>query len=557
MPRTAGQAIVDTLAARGVRRFYTVPGESFLEVLDAVEQHPDLQLVSTRHESGAAFMAEAEGKLTGRPAVAMATRSVGAANLMVGVGTAFEDATPMVVLCGQVEQSALGRAAFQEVDLPAFFAQVSVHGETLHDPARAGEVAARAHRAATTARPGPAVVALPADVLARPAPDGAPEVVPGRVAAVGPEPADAAGIAETLRAARCPVAVLGSGAQGAWDDVLALVERFGLGVYTAFRRQDAFPNDHPAYLGHLTLRTAPELLGPLRDADVVLALGTRLGDTTSQGFTLPAPSARVVHVDLDPRTLTAPVHLAWTVRADVGAFARALAGLPGRDGAGPGDWSAAHGAYLRSSDAEAAAAEVRAARHEGLAAGDGVHPVEVVAALERHLPADAVVTNDAGNFSVFAHRYRRFTRPRTQLGPVSGAMGYGLPAAIGASLAAPGRPVVALAGDGGFLMTAVELETAVRVGAPVLCVVFVNGSYGTIAMHQARRFGRTAATGIGPVDVAALARSLGADGVTVTDPGDLDDVLAAATRFDAPRVVAVRTDPDVLVPGVRLSGLVH
>ncbi|MBI4942938.1 MAG: thiamine pyrophosphate-binding protein, partial [Actinobacteria bacterium] len=246
-------------------------------------------------------------------------------------------------------------------------------------------------------------------------------------------------------------------------------------------------------------------------------------------------------------------------RAAVGAFARALAGLPGRDGAGPGahDWSAAHAAYLRSSDAEAAAAQARADRQHGASPGGGVHPVEVVAALERHLPADAVVTNDAGNFSVFAHRYRRFTRPRTQLGPVSGAMGYGLPAAIGASLAAPGRPVVALAGDGGFLMTAVELETAVRVGAPVLCVVFVNGSYGTIAMHQARRFGRTAATDIGPVDVATLARSLGADGVTVTDPADLDDVLAAAARFDAPRVVAVRTDPDVLVPGVRLSGLVR
>ena len=552
MARTAGEAVVEALAARGVRRFYTVPGESFLEVLDAVDRHPGLQLVSTRHESGAAFMAEAEGKLTGRPAVAMATRAVGAANLMVGVETAFEDASPMVVLCGQVEQSALGRAAFQEVDLPTWFGPVSVHAETLHDPARAGEVAARAWYAATVARPGPAVVALPSDVLGRPSGDDAPELVPGQVAAVGPEPVAAQEIAALLRGARRPVAVLGLGAQGAWDDVVALAERFGLGVYTAFRRQDAFPNEHPAYLGHLTLRTAPDLLGPLRDADVVLALGTRLDDTTTQGFTLPATGARVVHVDLDPRALRAPVTLAWSVRADVGAFCRALAGFEGVPAPGR-DWSAGHAVYLASSDAQAAAERARADRAAG--AASGVHPVEVVAALERHLPADAVVTNDAGNFSVFAHRYRRFGRPRSQVGPVSGAMGYGLPAAVGAGLALPGRPVVALAGDGGFLMTAAELETAVRVGVPVLAVVFVNGSYGTIAMHQARRFGRTAATGIGPVDVAGLARSLGADGVEVTAAADVDDVLAAAARFDVPRVVAVRTDPDVLVPGVRLSQL--
>lgn len=549
--RSAGWAIVETLAELGVRRFYTVPGESFLEVLDAVDQLPGVQLISTRHESGAAFMAEAEGKLTGRPAVAMGTRAVGAANLMIGVQTAYEDSTPMLVLCGQVESTSLGRKAFQELDLPTFFAPVSVHGETLHSPARAAEAAARAHWVATAARPGPAVLALPADVLAGEAPPGAPRLTPGRRAEVAPEPGAAAEIADLLRRARRPVAILGSGARGdaetgdaTWEAVHRLAEHYGLGVLTAFRRQDTFRGDHPNHLGHLTLRTAPELLTPLREADVVLALGTRLGDTTSQEFTLPAAGASVIHVDLGPRALHTPVDLAWSVRADVGAFCRALLALPP---APARDWSAEHAVYLAGSTPPPS---------RGAAPG-GVHPAAVLAAMRRHLPAELILTNDAGNFSVFAHRYWRYTRPRTQLGPVSGAMGYGLPAAIGAGLAEPGRAVVALAGDGGFLMSAMELETAVRHDVPVLCIVFVNRSYATIAMHQARRFARTAGTDIGPVDVAGLARALGADGIDVTDAGQLDDALAASAGFERPRVIAVHTDPDVLVPGVSMSTLLE
>ncbi len=516
-------------------------------MLDAVERAPGLQLISCRHESGAAFMAEAEGKLTGRPAVAMATRAVGAANLAIGVQTAFEDSTPLLVLLGQVDSAALGRGAFQEVDLPAFFAETSVHAETLHQPERAAEVAARAHWAATTARPGPAVVALPADLLGQECPAGSPELLPGRIAAVQPDQEAVDAIAAMLDAAQRPVAILGSGAQPARAQVIALAEQFGLGVYTAFRRQDAFPNSHPNYLGHLTLGTAADLTTALAEADVVLALGTRLGDTTTQGFRLPTPRAQVVHVDLDPRTLRAPVTVAWSVRADVAAFAAALL-AHGGERAGR-QWSREHRAYLRMSQASGP----HPGSHPG--PGGGVHPAEVLAAMARQLPADTVLANDAGNFSVFCHRYWRFDHPRTQLGPVSGAMGYGLPAAIGAALAAPGRPVVALAGDGGFLMTGQELETAVRVGAPVLSVVFQNGMYGTIAMHQQRRLGRLAGTAIGAVDIAGYARALGADADTITAPDQLDDALAAAAGFERPRVLVVRTDPDLLVPGVTLSGL--
>jgi acetolactate synthase-1/2/3 large subunit len=328
--------------------------------------------------------------------------------------------------------------------------------------------------------------------------------------------------------------------------VIALAERFGLGVYTAFRRQDHFPNTHPQYLGHLALGTPPTLLAPLAAADVVLALGTRLGDTTTQGFTLPAAGARVIHVDVEPAALKAPVHLAWSVRADVGPVAEGLLAVDPGPGTTSLDWSAEHARYLEASTVVPS----------GRSGAGAVDPADVVGALARHLPADSIVANDAGNFSVYGHRYWRFDHPRTQLGPVSGAMGYGVPAAIGAGLAERGRPVVALAGDGGFLMTGQELETAVRYDVPLLAVVFQNGLYGTIAMHQARRFGRTPGAEIGDVDLAGYARALGAGATTVGDPGDLDDAVAAAVAgADRPHVLVVRTPPDVLVPGVTLSGI--
>lgn len=556
MARSAGEAIVEVLAARGVRRFYTVPGESFLEVLDAVERDPRLQLISCRHESGAAFMAEAEGKLTGRPAVAMGTRAVGAANLAIGVQTAWEDCTPLLALCGQVETGSLGRRAFQEVDLPSFFGQISVHAETLLRADRAAEAAARAHWAATSGRPGPAVLALPSDVLGEDCPPDAPQLVPGRTATTCPDDACLDDVDRLLSGAQRPVVVLGLGAQRLGSgpgrtDLIAVVERYGLGVYTAFRRQDAFPNSHPQYLGHLTLGTAPELVGPLADADVVLVLGARLDDTTSQAFRLPAVSAQVIHVDADPRALRAPVTLAWSITTDVAGFLRALrergshpvGEVAGSDLPAARDWSAAHDRYLRLS------------MPEPTVASGSVHPAQVLAAMVRQLPGDVVLANDAGNFSVFCHRYWRFDHPSTQLGPVSGAMGYGVPAAIGAALAVPGRPVVALAGDGGFLMTGQELETAARVGAAILVVVFQNGLYGTIAMHQARGFGRTAAVDIATVDLAGYARSLGVEAMTVSEPGHLDEAFAAARAFDRPRVIVVRTDPDVLTPAATLSGL--
>jgi acetolactate synthase I/II/III large subunit len=550
---TAGAArvVVDFLADAGVRLFFTVPGESFLELMDEVQRRPGLELVSCRHESGAAFMAEAVGKLTGRPAVAMATRAVGAANLAIGVHTARQDSTPMLVLLGQVETHRLGREAFQEVDLPRFYSEITVHAETVHRADRAGEAVARAYRLATSGRPGPAMLAFPADVLAGGCPP-APRVPPPPVP-TGPSEKVARALARLLRGARRPVAIVGRGGQADPGPVLRLAERFGLGVHTAFRRQDAFPGRHPQHLGHLGLGTPRELLDPLRDADVVLVLGCRLSEVTSQSYELPVAGAHVVQVDPHPDTLGATVPVTTAVPCAVGPFADALIAADDGDGAVGGvgagrnvvrDWSRAHGVWVRLGTPP-----------EHATAAAGVHPAAVLAAMRRHLPADAVLANDAGNFAAFCHRYWSFDHPHSQLGPTSGAMGYAVPAAVGAALAQPHRRVVAVAGDGGFLMTGVELETAVRHGAPVLVVVFQNRLYGTIALHQARATGRPAAVDIGDVDLAGMARSLGAEAVTVREPDELDDAFATAAAFDRPRVVVVRTDPDVLTPSDTLATL--
>ncbi|WP_026877794.1 thiamine pyrophosphate-dependent enzyme [Jiangella gansuensis] len=550
MTTTAAAATIDLLSAAGVRRFYTVPGESFLELMDEVAARPELELISTRHESGAAFMAEAEGKLTGRPAVAMATRAVGATNLAIGVHTAHQDSTPMLVLLGQVETDHLGKEAFQEVDLPRFFGQLSTFAATVHRSDRAADTVARALQAATSGRPGPAVVAFPSDVLGRPGQPAAPRL-PARPTPLA-NAGQVAAAAELLRSARRPVAIVGEGAQDGHDVLTRLAERYGIGVYSAFRRQDTFPNSHPNYLGHLTLGTLPDLLQPLREADVVLVLGSRLDEVTTQTYSVPVAGSQVIQVDEDPRTLGSVVPLALGVVAQPVGFAAALAVHPGAPAAHPGaptdpttDWSAAHRRYLELSDP--------AAGHE--AAENGVHPTDVMAALRRHLGTDTVVTNDAGNFSVFGHRYWRFERPRTQVAPISGAMGYAVPAAVGVALAAPERRVLALAGDGGFLMTGQELETAARYGAEPLVVVFQNTLYGTIAMHQARSMGRTGGIDIGRVDLAGFARSLGAATRGVDDERHLDDALRELDAESGPRVLVVQTDPDVLTPTTRLSGL--
>jgi acetolactate synthase-1/2/3 large subunit len=542
---TAAHAVVEVLASAGIRRCYTVPGESFLELADAVDQHPLMRLVSTRHENGAGFMAEAEAKLTGTPAVAAATRGPGASNLAVGVHTAMQDSTPMIVFLGQAETDRLGREAFQEVDLTAFYAPITKWATTVHRADRLAEVTARAVRVATTGRPGPVAIAVPGDLFGHrvgPQDPPRPHVVPRPP--LGGEARDR--LATWLTRAVRPVIVAGGGARAAREDLVRVAERFGAGVYASWRRQDVFPNDHPLYLGHLGLGCPKPVLNALSEADAVLVVGCRMSETTTQGYRLPDPArARVAQIDIDPGQVGATADLWFGAVADAREALRELAGAPVQ--APYRDWSAARRRWVDSTVPPAHAAD-----H----AGRGMHPWAVVSAMRAALPEDALITNDAGNFATFLHRGWWFRHPSTQLAPTSGAMGYAVPAAVAAKIAAPDRTVVAVAGDGGALMTGQELETAVREGAAVTVVVFQNGLYGTIAMHQARELGRIAGTRIsGPLDLAGYARSLGARGATAHTREELEKALAEAVGADLPTLVDVRTDPEVISPTATLSGL--
>jgi acetolactate synthase I/II/III large subunit len=537
----AGSGAVEVLARAGVRRFYTVPGESFLEILDAAEHHPMLSLVSTRHESGAAFMAEADAKLTGMPAVAMATRGVGASNLAIGVHSARQDSTPMLVLLGQVETTFLGREAFQEVDLAAFYAPITKWAATVHRADRVAEFVERGLHIATSGRPGPVMLALPADLLGEDVPDH-PDAGVRRPPHPMPGPEEVRFVARRLSKARRPVMIAGGGAGHARAELLAFAEAFSVGVYAAFRRQDVFPNEHPLYLGHLTLATPPETLRSLEEADLVLVLGCRLDEVTTQSYQVPRRGQAVIQIDVDPGEVGAVVPVERGVVADPrdalsALTAQASSPQPVRD------WTAAHQAYLKSSSIPAPRTS------------NGIDPARVVAALQEVLPEDAILTNDAGNFATFLHRYWRYNHPRTQLAPANGAMGYGVPAAVAAKLAASNRRVVACCGDGGFLMTGQELETAVRYGVPIPVVVFRNGMHGTIAMHQIQNLGRTAGIDIGVVDLAGYARSLGADGCTVRDEEDLVPAFESALTSETVTLVDVVTDPDLISPSARLSEL--
>lgn len=542
---TVGSAIVDVLAQAGVRRFYSVPGESFLEVLDAAEQHPQLTLVSTRHEGGASFMAEADGKLNGVPAVAMATRGVGAANLSIGVHTAYQDSTPLIALLGQVESDFLHREAFQEVDLTAFYAPITKWSVTASRADRLPELLARAVRIATSGRPGPVMVALPADLLGEAYPTGSiPTPYLPSPPCSAPAQADVQAVSQRLVRADAPVVIAGGGARGAREELIALAESYSAGVYSGFRRQDVFPNDHPLYLGHLGVGAPAATLDALERADLVVVVGSRLSEITTQGYRLPASTCDVVQIDVDPASVGAVAPVVAGIVADAGQALRALveaapAISPGRD------WRAAHGAWTDS-------ATVPAPR-----TGDGVDPAQVIAALATTFPPDTLITNDAGNFSSFLHRYWHFNHPRTQLGPTNGAMGYAIPAAVAAKIAAPERTVVAAVGDGGFLMTGAELEVAVRHGAPVTVLAFRNGLYGTIAMHQAKAFGRTAGIDIGGVDLAGYARSLGAEGITVDRNEAIEEALRKAAASQEVTVLDLVCDPELITPGDRFSELMN
>ncbi len=538
---TGGRAVVEALLAAGVRHAFCVPGESFLGLLDALYDEPRIRLIATRHEGGASFMAEAVGKLTRRPAVCIGTRMVGAGNLAIGIHTARQDSSPLIALFGQVATGDRYREAFQEVELAHAFAPIAKWAVEPPSADRLGELTLRAARVAVSGRPGPVVVSLREDLLDEPvAPFSAEPVCPPRPA---PDRSVVAEALRLLRGAEHPLMLLGGGvlAAEATEACIRLAEAEQLPAIAAWRRPDSFPNAHPLYLGHAGNGSPPGVLQRLKQADVLLALGTRLGENTTHGYQVPAPGARLVHVNLEAEGLGGHRQAEVGCVADARLFAEALLAAALADPIDAGTKAARHS--RNAADRQRWESETTPAAGR---ARPGYVDQQAVAAHLRHLlPPDTVVTTDAGNFGGWAARYLRWNHPGTFVGPTSGAMGYAVPAAIAARLVYPERKAVALVGDGGFLMTGGEIETAVRAATPFVALVYDNGQYGTIRMHQQQRHpGRAIGATLGPVDVARYAEALGGLGFAVRDAAELPAAFQEALASDRPAVLHLRVDPE-------------
>lgn len=556
----AGLAAVHLLRDRGVRYAFGVPGESFLGLLDAIALTPEIQLIPTRHEGGAAFMAEAAGKLTGIPAICMGTRGVGTANLAIGIHTAYQDSTPLLALVGQAETDVRHREALQEIELAPFLGEITKWAVEAPNGAELPRIVNEAWRRSVTGRPGPVAIALRGDILDQPVPD---EPIPATALPVsGVRPEDAAAIVAALSQAERPLIIAGGGVlrAGATAKLVELAERLGVPVMCAFRRNDAFPNDHPLYLGPLTFGAPPSGAERAKAADVVLAIGTRLSEMTTLGYTLPSPEAALYQIDVAPESLgrTFPARLA--VVADAREAICALLAIPA-----PEPSLARVAANQRDRDAYVTGSTPLSSTSVSRLPSpilDLVDPARVIGELQRQLPPEAILTSDAGTFWGWIARYYRFTRPGTFLGPTSGAMGYAVPAAVAAALVTENRvPVVALAGDGGFLMTGNELAVAAQLGLKVTCVVFDNALYGTIRLHQERAYpGRVAGTELWSPDFTRYAEAFGGIGLRVERDDEIPEALATALAHPGIAIVSVAVSRETIAVGTRLSevnGLAH
>jgi len=545
--RTGARILVDQLLIQGVRQLFCVPGESYLAVLDALHDAA-IQAVVCRQEGGAAMMAEAQGKLTGRPGICFVTRGPGISNAMAGIHIAQQDSTPLIVFVGQVARGALRREAFQEVDYTAVFGHFAKWAVQIDDAARIPELVARAFHVAMNGRPGPVVVALPEDMLTESA--HTVDAMPSRVLETAPgEPAIAA-LAERLRAAEQPMVLLGGSrwsAQAA-QDMADFAERWQLPVATTFRRQMLFPADHPCHAGDLGIGANPKLLERLKAADLVLAIGTRLGDVPSQGYTLwdiPVPGQALVHAYPDAEELGRVYQPQLAIHAAPAPMAAALARLaPPAAPAWAGHTRAAHADQLAWSDPAP------------IAIPGELQMGAVMRHLREALPTDTIVCSGAGNFTTWVHRFWPFTRWASQLAPVSGSMGYGLPAAVGAKSLYPQREVIAFAGDGDFLMHGQEFATAVQYALPIVVIVLDNGMYGTIRMHQERRYpGRVSATQLRNPDFCAYARAFGGHGERVQRTGEFAPALARARASGQPALIHCLVDPQAITPTTTIAAL--
>ena len=553
--RIAGHLLVEALIAQGVHTVFGVPGESFLAVLDGLHEHRDqIRFIACRQEGGAAFMAEAQGKLTGRPGVCFVTRGPGATNASIGVHTAFQDSTPMVLFIGQVASDQRDREAFQEIDYRQMFSPgtlgLAKWVAEVQSADRLPEYVARAFHTAMQGRPGPVVLALPEDMLTTlTAAPVLPRVEPVRA---WPAPGGLRDLRAMLMAAQRPIVIAGG---SGWDAEAAhalqrFAENWQLPVACAWRFQDTFDNRHALYAGDVGIGTNPKLVARVKDADLVIALGVRLGEMTTQGYSTlqaPRPLQKLVHVHAGAEELGRVYQADLMLQASMACAAKALVAL------------AAPTTLPWAAHAAAAGAD-----YEANLAAPPVEPFDMavlIKALQRLLPESTVYTNGAGNFSGWLHRYCRHPglqhHGRTQLAPSSGAMGYGLPAAVAAALLQPGRWVVNIAGDGDFLMNGQELATATGYGAKkLICVVVDNGTYGTIRMHQEREYpARVSGSDLFNPDFAALARAYGWRGEFIDGTAAIEPALLRAIQAGTPTLLHVKLSADVITSRTTLSAI--
>ena len=543
--RTGGQILAAQLRLHGAKLIFGVPGESYLPVIDALyDARETMPFIVCRQEGGAAMMAEAYGKLTGEPGICMVTRGPGATNASAGVHVARQDSTPMILFIGQAKRGFLDREAFQEVDFRQMFAPLAKWAAQIDDAARIPEYVSRAFHAAVSGRPGPVVLALPEDMLGEEAEAGDP--MPYQRIEAHPSAKDMERFRELLAAAKRPLAILGG---GGWDAeavarVQAFAEACGLPVAVLFRRQDYFDNERPCYAGDAGVGVNPKLAQKIKDADLLLVLGARLSEPATGGYTfidIPRPKQKLIHVHADLGELGRNYQADLAIAAGPRGFAAALAQVPPADGSAWSAW----------------AREVRGIYEEWqvpLTTPGLLQLAEIVVWLRKALPDDAIMVNGAGNYAVWVHRFFRYRRFGTQLAPVSGSMGYGVPAAIAAKLLHPGRTVVCFAGDGCFLMTGQEFATAVQYRVPAIFIVVNNGMYGTIRMHQERSFpGRVYGSDLRNPDFAAYARAFGGFGAVVEKTEEFAGAFEAAQASGLPSILELRVDPEAITPRQSLS----
>jgi acetolactate synthase-1/2/3 large subunit len=545
--RSGGRILVEQLRIHGADMAFCVPGESYLDVLDALhDAREEIRLIVCRQEGGAAFMAEAYGKLRGRPGICFVTRGPGATNASIGVHTAFQDSTPMILFIGQVGGDVVEREAFQEIDYRRMFGPMAKWVAQIDRAERIPEFLSRAFHVAVSGRPGPVVLALPEDMLlSRVMVEDAP-----RYARVKAHPGndDVAQLRSMLAAAAKPLVILGG---GDWDatacaDIRRFIEANNLPAACSFRRQDLLDNRHPNYCGDVGIGIAPALAERIRTADLILAIGPRLGEMTSSGYTLfdvPVPKQRLIHVHTGAEELGRVYRAELMINSGMPEFAAQAAALAPVDASRWQQWTQdAREGYLAN------------LRH-----GPMPGPVdlgEILAFLRATLPEDTIVTNGAGNYAGWVHRFYQYTGFRTQLAPTSGAMGYGVPSAIAAKAVHPDRTVISFSGDGCFLMNGQELATAAQYRLPVVFIVVNNGMYGTIRMHQEREYPeRVHGTTLQNPDFAALARAYGLHGETVERTADFEPALRRAQASGTAALIEIRIDQDAITTRTTLSAI--